>query len=675
MKHYKLSRRKFLHVSGMAVASTFIVSSTQVDRLLNSSLGSAGAIMLNGGNADVWAWQKMISGSLTDLNCDAVAIHVNQNQVKAEVKNGKFSAIVPISEGENEISASCDTADNEAVRSKSLIYTGRLRGVPLSVISISTAEDHIMLDGSNSQPSEKSGSPLAIFMWTARPDNPVPVNMVESEEIAGKPLEEEVQAKRLVLESPTIDGEYYISLEVTDEAGRSDKSTTYFTCVDGKLILDDWATENTDWIENAVIYGVIPRNFGSAGFDSIVERLDSLKDLGIDALWLAPVNQSPPGDYGYAVMDYFELDRRYGDKDKFRRMIQEAHKRGIRVLMDFVPNHSSEKHPYFVDAVSNGQASPYWNFYGRDADGFYTYYFDWKHLPNLNYENSEVRRWMLEAFSYWVREFDIDGFRVDVAWGIRERRPDFWPEWRAALKRIKPDVLLLAEASAREEFYFTNGFDAAYDWTSQLGHWAWELVFEDENLLTHNLNMALTNLRSGFHPDALIFRFLNNNDTGQRFITKHGLELTRVATALLLTLPGIPCIYTGDEIGEAFQPYSNPAPLTWKEQYEGLRDYHKQLIGLRHQLPSLHSRFWTPVNVEPHKQVYGYLRHLSDHSQPILVLLNFFDEPAKTQIYLPEGFEAFGEATSFEELLTGNSIDTFAIIIPPYSAMILRPVS
>ena len=113
---------------------------------------------------------------------------------------------------------------------------------------------------------------------------------------------------------------------------------------------------------------------------------------------------------------------------------------------------------------------------------------------------------MIEAFGYWVREFDVDGFRVDVAWGIRERNPDFWSEWRRALKRIKPDLLLLAEATAREPYYFDNGFDAAYDWTYRPGGWAWEIIWSayKYRLLSYNLTEALTNRPEGFHPDALI---------------------------------------------------------------------------------------------------------------------------------------------------------------------------
>ncbi|NIR02698.1 MAG: alpha-amylase, partial [Gemmatimonadales bacterium] len=102
---------------------------------------------------------------------------------------------------------------------------------------------------------------------------------------------------------------------------------------------------------------------------------------------------------------------------------------------------------------------------------------------------------------------------------------------------IKPDLLLLAEASAREPWYFTNGFDAAYDWTYEPGRWSLENVFDEPNQTVPRLREALTNSGRGFDQDALVFRFLNNNDTGQRFITRHGRAMEMVAAAMLLTLP------------------------------------------------------------------------------------------------------------------------------------------
>jgi cyclomaltodextrinase / maltogenic alpha-amylase / neopullulanase len=176
-----------------------------------------------------------------------------------------------------------------------------------------------------------------------------------------------------------------------------------------------------------------------------------------------------------------------------------------------------------------------------------------------------------------------------------------------------------------------------------------------------------------YHPDALIFRFLNNNDTGTRFITTHGEPLTRVATALLLTLPGVPCIYTADEAGQWFRPYFDVTPISFRERYRGLRDYHKKLIALRKDIPSLHSRSWQLLDVQPERQVIGYVRFLEGNEQPVLVLLNFSEEPAEVSLTLPEEFQSLAGSSSLSDLLNEEDISFNGanVQMNPMSARIL----
>lgn len=549
---------------------------------------------------------------------------------------------------------------------------------PTAIIRACLSNGCIILDGGSSLPEEVDQQPIREYTWSARPGNPAAVKVKtgadhEQQEFAG-----DIRGNNIELELPPVDGEYYFSLRVIDAANRVDTSTTYVVVENGKPRIPDYDHENPVWVEEAIVYGVIPRLFGSPGAVAIQDKLADLADLGINALWLAPINATI--DYGYSVIDYFELRDDFGSKEDFRVMVQAAHQRGIRVLMDFVPNHTSDKHPYFMDALEKGQDSPYWDFYDRDEQGNYTYYFDWTHLPNLNYDNPQVRHMMLEAFSYWAREFDVDGFRVDACWGVQQRRPDFWPEWRRELKRIKPDLLLLAEASARDPYNVTNGFDAAYDWTEDLGQWAWGRFWSDQAdrvdapQMIKLLKAALTNPPAGYHPDSLIFRFLNNNDTRTRFIAHHGQDLTRVATALLLTLPGIPCIYTADEVGQSFLPYSDDAPLSWNECYPGLRDYHKRLISLRKSMPGLHSRRWQILDVQPESQVLGYLRFREENVEPVLVLLNFSRQPANVTLNRSDEFRSMAQAGALIDLLNDEVVtfnETNSILMNPMSARIL----
>jgi cyclomaltodextrinase / maltogenic alpha-amylase / neopullulanase len=653
---------------------------TMTPPLSTTQLGSR--VIWSGGDAEIWAWNRRVRGTLENPGvCQAVLIERDGRRLQAKVEGTGFSVDIPVLEGDNQLVAICETIDAHEEISPMITYTGRLKQRPTAIINPTLADGLLRLDGGESRPDELELTSIREYHWSPRPDNPAPVSARNDTGKDDQDFVRPISGKSVEIDLPPVDGEYYFTLRVVDEAGREDASTTYVVVEEGRPRIPNYDKENPIWIENAIVYGIIPRLFGSPGAKAIEEKLDYLADLGVNTLWLAPINATI--DYGYSVVDYFQLRQNFGTKEDFLQMVQAAHARGIRVLMDFVPNHSSREHPYFQDTLERGPESPYWDFYDRDEQGNYTYYFDWTHLPNLNYDNPEVWRWMIEAFSYWVREFDVDGFRVDAAWGIRERRPDFWPEWRQELKRIKPDLLLLTEASARDPYYFDNGFDAAYDWTDQLGKWAWGRFWAedahdfDQSKLVEMLKTALTNPPSGYHPDALIFRFLNNNDTGTRFVTTHGPEMTQVATALLLTLPGVPCIYTGDEVGEWFRPYFDPAPLSWKERYPGLRDYHKRLVALRKEVPSLRSRLWQLIEVRPGRQVLGFLRYLPGNRSPVLVLLNFWDQDAGVEVSLPADFRKMVKTGLLEDLLSGQPVavqgpDPLRLQIPAYQAIILN---
>lgn len=657
MSRAPLNRREFLRLSivltGGAVASACEPARSALTPTIAPTFALPSGIKLTGDNAEAWTFHKTIRGSMSNpAACEAVWLDNSQERVEAMLQENFFAAEVPIRPGGNPIKAICQHTNQEEELSPEIDITGRLQQRPTAVITPSLTQGIVILDGGDSLPDEIENQPLQDFIWTARSGNPETVRVQVSAEQEQEDFTGEIRGQRIEIEPPAEDGEYYFSLRVLDAAGREDSSTTYFVVENGQPHIPDYDHENPAWVESAIVYGVIPRLFGTPGAKAIQERLDQLADLGVNAMWLAPINET--NDYGYSVIDYFELRDNFGSREDFRAMIQAAHERGIRVLMDFVPNHTSNEHPYFKDTVEKGQDSPYWDFYDRDENGNYTYYFDWTHLPNLNYANPEVRRMMLAAFSYWVREFDVDGFRVDACWGVQQRRPDFWPEWRRELKRVKPDLLLLAEASARDPYNFENGFDAAYDWTEDLGRWAWGGFWGEQaekvesRHLVERLKNALLNEPEGYHPDALIFRFLNNNDTGTRFIQTHGEPLTRVATALLLTLPGIPCIYTADEAGQWFRPYFDVTPISFRERYRGLRDYHKKLISLRKEIPSLHSRLWQLLEAGPAEQVLAYLRYLEGNTEPVLIILNFSEEPAQAAVSLPE---------EFSPLLTGSLTD------------------
>jgi glycosidase len=430
------------------------------------------------------------------------------------------------------------------------------------------------------------------------------------------------------------------------------------------------------WLRGAVVYGVVPPLFGDAPFQAVTARLDELVELGVDVLWLSPLNATDdPSAISYAVTDYFDVRGDYGTREELRRLVREAKKRGLRVVMDFVPNHTSVGHPFFQDAERKGEASAYHDFYVRDARGEPVHFFDWEGLKNLNYDNPEVQRMMIAAFSYWVREFDIDGFRVDAAWGIRQRNPEFWPRLARELRRLEPDLFLLAEASARDAFYVRNGFHAAYDWTEELGQWAWARVFEEPEQVGARLDEALAARAT---PPERVARFLNNNDTGERFITRYGPGMTRVAAVLLHTLPGIPIVYTGDEVGAEFEPYEDPPPLSWEDRHH-LRALYRRLATLREELPALHSGSFQRVGGEGPPSTFAFLRDAGGARQA-LVALNFSQAPQRLRVSLPASLRAQLREGSLRDALSGRDVslrargsEQYELELRGQSALVLTP--
>jgi cyclomaltodextrinase len=377
------------------------------------------------------------------------------------------------------------------------------------------------------------------------------------------------------------------------------------------------------WMRSAVVYGVVPPLYGDPPLQSVTARLDGLAELGVDALWIAPVFETDdPSQISYAVTDYRGLRQDYGSPEDLKALVRGAHARGMKVLLDFIPNHVSTGHPAFVDAKEKGEGSPHHGWFDRDPHGEPTHYFDWEPLKNLNLDHPEVERMVIEGFLHWVREYDVDGFRVDAAWGVRDRSPRFWRKLRAALDAEKEGVFLLAEASARDPFYVRNGLDAAYDWTDKLGEWAWAEAFSDLQQIGPRLAAAL---KADETPPHRVARFLNNNDTGGRFISAHGPGVARISSTLLHLVPGVAVLFTGDEVGAEYEPYEDPEPLTFEDPH-GLRPHFRRLAELRERLPAVRDGRFEVVPVARNGAAFAFARDAGDGpGGRALVVLNFGD--------------------------------------------------
>lgn len=612
---------------------------------------------------DAWNVAKTVSGQANREACDAVLLSGpgDSRQMLALDSRGRFTASVALQPGDNRLLAECQNQGVSRGIGASQVWRLRLPDRPRAVAQLTIAGGNLVLDGSTTRPSEVSQRAIARLEWRQRDSGP--------EAIAGLPS----SGERVTLPLPKAAGEYHIVLRATDAGGQIDESTAILRIRNKRATVFDPMREHANWVDDAVVYTIVPFLFGPRGFEDVTARLDHLAALGVNTLLLSPVKPAPEDDYGYAVADHFSLHPRYGTEADWRAFIAAAHQRGMRVVMDMVLNHTSDQHPYFADARRRRQASPYFDFYDRDASGAALHYFDRENLKNLNLDNAEVQNFLIEASAHWVRNYGIDGFRVDAAWGPRERRPDFWPRWAAELHRIRPDLLLIAAAPMRDPYYAQNGFDAAYDWTDKPGRWAWREAFDNEAETAARLREALTANGSGFP----VLRFLNDNDTGDRFITRYGLQRTRLASAMLLTLPGLPTLFSGDEVGAAFRPHDDPPPIDWNDDPDNLRLWYAHLIRLRQQNAALRGQTLELIDTGSATTVLGYLRPGRAAGESIVVLLNYGAEAA--QVRLPRvalrSLQPSRSNGRVLDLLNGATLRLQSgrdVMLPGYGVRILR---
>lgn len=621
----------------------------------------------NGG--DAWTFNKYIEGRFDPSACDEVLVQGPAATAVASLQDRRFRASVPLRSGENDLRARCIRDGREVAQSSNQHWQVRIQDRPRAWIRTRIDGRNISMDATGSEKAQGTAAPVAQYEWRSRHGNAAPLTLTSGSVLDLAPA----TTPTIQIQPPDVDGEFYVTLRVTDTLGRTDESTGVFKIADGSPKELDLQDHRPAWISRSVLYGVAPFAFGHDGYDDVRKRLPEIAALGVTAIWLSPVTGAPTEDFGYAVTDHFQSRAEFGTTLQLRALIEAAHAHGLRVLIDFIPNHLATAHRYFIDAAARRQRSAYFNWFERDADGEPTNYFDWSHLKNLEYDNPEVQRYMIEAFSYWVRELNVDGFRVDVSWGVRERAPEFWPRWRAELKRIDPDLLLIAEASALDGYYFQHGFDAAYDWTEKLGEWAWNDAFSSKPPDLDKLRAALQKSSEGLPEPGLVLRFLNNNDTGERFITRHGAQRTRVAATMLLTLPGLPLIYNGDEVGAEFLPYEE-RPLSWDDRH-GLLAYYTKLVRLRKEVPALHSPHMKLLATKHDDAVLAYIRSPSGAAvncpQPAsaLVMLNFSDKPVDlTLSSMAAGLDRL------QDRLTGERFDDAAsqpLRLKPFDARIL----
>ena len=457
-----------------------------------------------------------------------------------------------------------------------------------------------------------------------------------------------------------------------------------------------------NWWEDAVFYEVFLRSFADSDGDGIgdisglIERLDYLNDgdpattddLGVTGIWLMPPMQSP-SYHGYDVVDYYTIEEEYGTNEDFQRLMEEAHARGIRVIVDLVLNHTSVEHPWFEAAVADVEAptrdyylwaaeeprmigpfgQPVWH---ESPTGYY-YGLFWGGMPDLNYRNEQVTEEMHGVARYWLEEMGADGFRLDAVKylveneGLLEGQPETH-EWLQGFYEVMKEAN--GEAFAIGEVwsptfqvlkYVGDELDAAFEFDLA------KAIMEGVNgRNAAGIGRAMANSVERFPPGGF-GTFLTNHDQNRVMWTFAGDEgKARLAAAILLTSPGVPFVYYGEEIGQSGSKPDEDIrlPLQWSdgpgagfttgepwrapaEDYAertiaaqqgdagSLWSAYRDLIALRNGHAALRTGAWTLVETNA-RGAYAFLRH--DEEEALLVVLNLDDEPLEgLELSLAEG--------------------------------------
>jgi glycosidase len=429
--------------------------------------------------------------------------------------------------------------------------------------------------------------------------------------------------------------------------------TIFVASTTGLFAAPDATTHKaSDALRNSVVYELYPRDFSADGdFNSITARLDELKALGVDVIWLMPIHPigelRKKGTVGspYCVRDYYGINPSYGTTNDFRKLVSSAHQHGMKILLDLVAGHTA------WDSVL--MAHP--NFYKKDENGhIIAPRPEWADVAALNYDNPELRRYMMDMMKYWVKEYGVDGFRCDVAYTVPV---DFWEAARAELEQINPQVIIIAEAGARPVM-LSKAFDMDTSWNlfSTLN----QVMAGDSPVFM--IRQSWEHTREQYPDGALHLRYTDNH-FATRATVRYGMDGALAAQVLMLTLDGVPLFYNGMEVGDSTES-TDPAlfekmPVFWHPGGRPpLRNIYQELIQLRKTHPAFTTGELVWVQNSAPADVLSFVRR--DAKDEYLVLINFSNRRVTGSVEL-------SDANGFEPVtIKGNAAQPVDMPIPDF---------
>ena len=467
------------------------------------------------------------------------------------------------------------------------------------------------------------------------------------------------------------------------------------------------------WVEDQVWYSIFPSRFnnGDASLDKpttlewnettdvdntldfggdlrgIINKLDYLSDMGFTGIYMTPIFHAS-SKHKYDTIDYYTIDPEFGSNDDFKELVEKAHARGIKIMLDAVFNHSGFYHPYFQDVLENEKQSPYYDYFYiidnnkpvlpfdkdnipasrqavqqkiKAAGGlnYRTFAFT-PFMPKLNVMHPTLKQELLDISRYWIEKYGVDGWRLDVS---NEIPHAFWREFRSTVKSANPEAYIVGENWDNSwPWLMGDQYDAVMNY--ELLYPLWDFFGKEGTLSAESFMHAINRVRFSYPKNVTraLYNLLDSHDT-ERIMYKAGGEIKRVKLAYLFmfTYPGAPSVYYGGEIGlsGAHDP-DNRRCMPWGEgENKELKTFIKRLITLRKTVDSFKSDAYIWHHATDNVLVY-------EKNKTLFIINN---NPETNNIDLPEAFQN----KAFVSLIEAKAIDVKkSVTLPPFEALILK---
>ncbi len=594
---------------------------------------------------DTYKWEVVSAPESVVLSdeyaTDPAGYNNDPNAVPQKVRS--LVSFVPQKEGYYRFSLRVSNKDGESSPDETDVYVISKSGSGLKPVvnaEILVDGNSILIDASKSA-GANSGN--LSFVWIEDIRNPEKFNLSQ------------VSSNQF---SVSRDGVYFFYLIVNDTVANSDIKTFFVTKKGSEVRAQDFS-HSSDWFRYSNIYEIFVRKFMDSNGDGIgdliglKEKISYLKELGVDTIWLMPVFRSNDKDHGYHTVDYYTIEPDYGDNDALFALIGEAHRQGIKVVLDMVINHTSRRHPFFIQALNmnpyfrdfyiwfeNSSSNLYDKYgYGREMGGSrLTLETGWAEIPDINYSNPVLRRYVYDMLKFWMDpngdgDFSdgVDGFRIDHVTGPSH---SVWMNLRRYVKSLNPDTVLIAEVfrdfdNNNQGYgikdYYRGEFDAAFTFPY---YWTINSVINGNNK-PDSIDGLRSDLRKKFSRGVTHSFFIQNHDIPHKSTALNeyggyndkGISKQISAASVMFMFPNSPQILYGEELG--ITEYRGFVPWQNYSENNQLYNFYRAMYKLRSEIKlSSGSEFYSIPNS---RMDYVYTFAVKSGEKRVLGVVNMKD--------------------------------------------------